>query len=46
MLRDPSTQPEAKTLLTRGLETLRKKAKPSAEETKRIAKAEGWLAER
>lgn len=45
MLRDPSTQPEAKTLLTRGLETLRKKAKPSAEEAKRIKKAEVWLAE-
>jgi hypothetical protein len=46
MLGDPSTQREAQTLLTRGLETLRKKAKPSAEETKRIKKAEGWLAKR
>jgi chaperonin GroEL (HSP60 family) len=45
MLRDPSTHPEAKMLLTRGLETLRKKAKPSAEETKRIKIAEAWLAE-
>ena len=46
MLGDPSTRTEAQTLLTRGLETLRKKAKPSAEETKRIQKAEGWLAKR
>jgi serine/threonine protein kinase len=46
MLRDPSTQPEAKTLLTRGLESLRKKEKPSAEEANRIKKAEVWLAKR
>lgn len=46
LLGDPSTQPKAQTLLTRGLETLRKKAKPSEEEAKRIKKAEGWLAKR
>ncbi len=40
---DPTQQDEAKAMLSRGLDAMRKKEKPSAEETKRIKKAEGWL---
>jgi len=41
---DPARRDEAKALLTQGLATLKKKETPSAQETKRIKKAEKWAA--
>jgi hypothetical protein len=36
-------QDEAKQLITRGLEAMKKKAKPTAEDAKRVKKAEAIL---
>jgi tetratricopeptide (TPR) repeat protein len=41
---DPTKRDEAKALLTRGVEAMKKKEKPAKQDTQRIKKAEGWLA--
>jgi tetratricopeptide (TPR) repeat protein len=41
---DPAKRNEGKALLTRGLDAMKKKEKLAALDTKRIKKAEGWLA--